>query len=256
MNVQRWIKRGRDELSTPPVLPDESPARLRNVVYTTLRTVGLIALIAAISAASAYAVFEWRIKSEQQGTAEQVAALRGELRQQQSDLAAKVDRVEKAAESARILMNQNGEVTSLEARLKEIDTLKLEVQKAREDMETKLQTVEKSVVEQVAKQGKETAQALSQEMRWKSLLIKAQGEVLLAQIHWTEGNRGLAKDELSIAATSLLKALEAAPEANKAALKQVADLAEQAKASLILEQSSSRDSLNLLWHRVSELLAN
>lgn len=214
----------------------------------------LLALVVAVSAASAYAVFDYRIRAEQQGTSAQVTALRDELRQQQANLVAKVDRVEKAAGDARLLMTQNGDLTSLDAKLKEIDTLKLELQKNRQDMDTKLQALEKSVVEQVAKQGKETAQALSLEMRWKSLLIKAQGEVLLAQIHWTEGNRGLAKDELGIAAASLQKALEAVPESGKPGLKQVVDLAEQARASLILEQSSARDSLNLLWHRVSELL--
>jgi hypothetical protein len=144
----------------------------------------------------------------------------------------------------------------LDARLKEIDTLKLEVKKTQDDMDAKMKAVEQSVVDQVAKQSKETAQALSTELRWKSLLIKAQGEILLAQVNWAEGNRGLAKDELSYATRTLQDASNAAVDSAKTQIKQVADQAEQTKSALILEQSSARDGLNLLWHKVSDLLGD
>lgn len=237
------------------ITPNPEPNRFARAVKSTLKAVFALVLIAAISAGSAYGVFQWQIRREQADTQAQVAALRQELRQQQDDLEAKVTRVEKAASEARLLLNQNGDVTSLDAKLKEIDTLKLDLKKTQDDINGRFQSVEKSVTEQVARQGKETAQALALEMQWKGLVIKAQGEVMLAQVHWAEGNRGLAKDELSVASRSLQQALDAAPEASKPPLKQVVDLAEQAKAALIMEQSSARDALNLLWHRTNDLLA-
>lgn len=242
-------------METQPAAPEPESLRRASAVGFVVKAVAYLVLIAAISALSAFGVFQWRIRQEQQGTTAQVKALRDELRQRQDLLESQVTRVEKAAESARILLDQSGTSTTLDARLKEIDTLRLELQKSREETDAKLKTLEKSVVEQVAKQGKETAQALSLELRWKTLLVKAQGEILLAQVHWAEGNRGLAKDELGIAAGSLRQALEQAPDASKDAVKQVIDLAEQTRSALILEQSVARDSLNMLWHRVSDLLA-
>jgi len=92
-------------------------------------------------------------------------------------------------------------------------------------------------------------------MTVKGLLVKAQGEVLLAQVYWAEGNRGLARDELAIAQQSLMDALEAAPAQAKADLQKVVDLAESTRAALILESNSARDQLNLLWHEVSARLS-
>ncbi|HWI65783.1 MAG TPA: hypothetical protein VNT75_28485 [Symbiobacteriaceae bacterium] len=242
-------------MSEPSLEPVAAPPKWRGYLTGTAKTVGLLVLVAAVSAASAWGVFSWRIRAEQQGTAEQVAALRLELREQQDKLAEQVTRVEKAAQDAKVLLDQSGQTTTLDARLKEIDTLKLDLKKTQDDMEAKLKAVEKSVVDQVAKQSKETAQALSAELRWKSLLVKAQGEILLAQVHWAEGNRGLAKDELSYATRTLQQARDEATEPAKSNIAAVADQAERAKSALILEQSSARDSLNLLWHQVSELLA-
>ena len=242
-------------MSDPSSGIEPTAPRWRTLVLTTARTAGILVLVAAVSAASAWGVFSYRIRQEQQGTMDQVSALRQELRQQQDQLAEQVTRVEKAAQEAKLLLDQSGQSTTLDARLKEIDTLKLDLKKTQDDMESKLKAVEKSVIDEVAKQSKETAQALSTELRWKSLLIKAQGEILLAQIHWAEGNRGLAKDELGYATRTLQQASDEATEPAKGKIKSVASQAEQAKASLILEQSSARDSLNLLWHGVSELLA-
>lgn len=248
-------------MTMDPGTPKTEPSAAGRALTSALRTASWLAVVAAIAGAVAYALFEWRIRSETAA----LDALRLEVRQAQERLAQqsrlqeefaqKVERVEKAASEARLLLNDGTGTTTLDARLKELDTLKLDLQKTREELESRFKTMERSIVDQVAKQGKETAQALSIEMRYKSLLIKAQGEVLLAQLHWKEGNRGLAKDELSIAATSLRQAMETAPEAVRPAIKQVFDLAESARSALILEQSSARDSLNLLWHRVSELLA-
>lgn len=242
-------------------MPTEEPVTTANTpvwrkyLGATVKGLALLVLVGAVSAASAWGVFSWRIGQEQDGTAQQVAALRQEVRQQQDQLAEQVARVEKAAQEAKLLLDQGGQATTLDARLKEIDTLKLDLKKTQDDIDTKLKAVEKSVIDQVARQSKESAQALSAELRWKTLLIKAQGEILLAQVHWAEGNRGLAKDELGFAAKTLQQAQEEAPEGVKGSIKGVADQAELAKSALILEQSSARDALNLLWHRVSELLA-
>lgn len=243
-----------------PTRPPSPPLPLR-----IIKTLGLLLLMAAVSAVSAYAVFQWRIQSEQASAASSLATLREQttrdvsdlreqLKQQQADLTAKMGKVEEAATAAGVLMQKDGAVTGLQARLAEIDTLKLELSKTQADLETKLKAMEQSVRDQVARSEKQTAQALSQEMQYKNLLIKAQGEVLLAQMQWVEGNRGLAKDELSIAARTLQQAMTAAPEPVKPAIKKVVDSAEQTRTALILESSVSRDSLNLLWHQVSELL--
>lgn len=242
-------------MSSPSVTPEPQPDEPRRGTSPLARWIGALVLVAVISAGTAYGVFEWRIRREQQDTAAQVAALSTELRERQDQLTEQVDRVEQAAKDAKLLFDQNGETVTLDARLKEIDTLKQALQKNQDEMETKLKTMQNAVLEQVTKQGQETAQALSLEMRWKNLLVKAQGEVLLTQVHWAEGNRGLAKDELNIAAKTLQQAAEEASDDVKPDLKQVVDLAEQAKSSLILQQPSARDALNLLWHRVSELLA-
>ncbi|MGE5673083.1 MAG: hypothetical protein ACM3XM_04265 [Mycobacterium leprae] len=212
-------------------------------------------LMAAVSAGSAYGVFSWRIKTEQQAASAQVAAARAELRQQQAELADRMTRLEQAASAAQLLLTQNGQTTSLDAKLKEIDSLKLDLKKTQDDLDTRMKQVQQSVVDQVAKQSKETAQALAQEVKWKNLVVKAQSEVLLAQVHWSEGNRGLAKDELGQATQTLQEAMAAAPEASRAAIKESLEMGEQAKSALILEQSSARDSLNLLWHKINDLLS-
>ena len=97
-------------------------------------------------------------------------------------------RVQEAAVAAGVLLEQEGELTGLEARLKEIETLKLDLKSAREEMDAKLQALEASLKDQLASSEQETAAASSLEMSVKGLLIKAQGEVLLAQVYWAEGD--------------------------------------------------------------------
>lgn len=241
-------------MSDSPVEPTAEPGRGAQLLKSTLKGVGLLALVAAISAGSAYEVFRWQIKGQQQATADQVATVRQELQTRQDRLEEQIAKVEKAAADARLLVTQNGDTTTLDAKLKEIDTLKLDLKKTQDDMDSRVKALQQSVVDEVAKQGKETAQALSLEMKWKTMLVKAQGEVLLSQVHWAEGNRGLAKDELANAGRTLQQAMEAAPDAVKPSIKETVDLCEQAKGALILEQSSARDTLNLLWHKVSDLM--
>jgi hypothetical protein len=256
-------------MDTPQLPAGQEPRPVMRVLGATGKALGALLFVAAVSAGAAWGVFSYRIAQEQQNNAAQVVELREELRlrqdemtvlrqelqQRQDELGAQMQQVQQAAQEAKLLLNQSGQTTTLDARLREIDTIKLDLKKTQDDLAAKLQSMEKSVAEQVAKQGQETAQALSLEMRWKSLVIKSQGEILLAQVHWTEGNRGLAKDELGLAVESLTQATEEAPDPVKAQLKPVLELAEQTRSALILEQSSARDSLNLLWHRVSDLLA-
>jgi len=233
--------------------------------------------MAAVGAGAALLVFELRmnavassteaeLQALRQETLDEVAALRTELasttaqlerqvQQQQAGLEAEMKRVEEAAQAAGLLMEQNGDLTTLESRLAEIETLKLDLRNTREEMESKLKALEESVKEQVASSEKETAAALSLEMTVKGLLIKAQGEVLLSQVYWSEGNRGLARDELAIAHQSLLDALKAAPPQAKSDLQKLVDLSESTKAALILDSTSARDQLNLLWHEVSARLS-
>lgn len=260
-------------IPTPPDSPesmDKAPEteaeprfgnRLRALLSGGLR----LLLLAAIASGSMYAVMEWRLQAvtaqmrafeeEAAQAAARAEVLDTAVAQWQAALEQKMGRVESAATEAQLLFAQDGAVTGLDARLREIDTLRLELTQTRKEMETRLEALQQSVVDEVAKQGNETAQALAQELHWKSLVIKAQGEVLLAQVYWSEGNRGLARDELAIAYRSLNQAQRAAPEQEQAAIKPVLAMAEQTRTALILEQSGARDTLNLLWHRVSELLA-
>ena len=144
--------------------------------------------------------------------------------------------------------------TSLEARLREIETLKFDLRPRGGD--GRQAAGPGSVAEGSACLiGAGTAAALSLEMNVKGLLIKAQGEVLLAQVYWAEGNRGLARDELAIAHRTLLDTLEAAPSSGKPNLQKLAELAESTKATLILDSTSARDQLNLLWHEISARLS-
>lgn len=242
-------------MSTPNLPTEPQPRSFWHTLGAVVRAIGALIVVAAVAGGAAWGVFSYRIQQEQSNTSEQVTALRQELQQRQDDLATQVQKVQQAAEEAKLLLSQNGETTTLEARLREIDTLKVDLKKTQEDLDQKLQNMEKSVAEQVAKQGQATAQALSLELRWKTLLTKAQGEILLAQVHWAEGNRGLAKDELEIATKTLTQAMTEAPDPIKTDLKPLVELAEQTRSALILEQSSARDSLNLLWHKVSDMLA-
>jgi len=234
---------------------------------------GLLLLMGAISFGAAYLVLEWRMGSEQaalaamrQETLDDVAALRQEfqttttdleaqVQRQRADLQADMQRVEEAAQAAGVLLEQDGELTNLQARLAEIETLKLDLRTTRAEMEDKLTALEESMKEQVASSGAETAAALSLEMTVKNLLVKAQGEVLLTQVYWAEGNRGLARDELALAYGTLEDALAATPASAQPEVRKVLDLAESTKAALILDSASARDQLNLLWHEVSDLLA-
>lgn len=253
-------------MSTPLLTPEPEPLKPeRPLAGRLLQGLGLLLLLAVVSAASAFGVVEWRMRSEQalaaadlanlrDQTLREVSDLRAEVANQQAVLQGELQRVQAAAEATGLLLQKEGEVTGLQARLAELDTLKLDLRQTQQALESKLQSMEKAVLEQVAQSEKQTAQSLSLEMRYKNHLIKAQGEVLLAQVHWAEGNRGLAKDELAVASRTLQQALTEAPEAARPGIKAVVDQAEQTKAALILEQASSRDALNMLWHQVSELL--
>lgn len=253
-------------MTTPLPAPEPTPERpARPLAMRLLQGLGLLLLMAAVSAASAYGVFEWRIRSEQataqagltalrEQTIREMGDLRAELTRQQADLQAEVKQVEEAARATGLLLQQEGESTGLQTKLAELETLKLDLRQTQQELDTKLKALEQSVLDKVAQSEQQTAQALSLEMRYKNLLIKAQGEVLLAQLYWTERNRGLAKDELAIASRSLQQALSEAPETVRPAIQKVVAQAEQTRAALILEQSASRDALNLLWHQVSDLL--
>lgn len=268
-------------MSTPDTAPQpENHAQRHGLAVSLLRGLGLVVLMAAISVGTAFLIVELRMNAIAAATAEaeddltalrqatldEVAALRAELasttaelqaevRRQREELEAEMKRVQEAAVAAGVLLEQEGELTGLEARLKEIETLKLDLKSAREEMDAKLQALEASLKDQLASSEQETAAALSLEMSVKGLLIKAQGEVLLAQVYWAEGNRGLARDELAIAHQTLLDALQAAPTADKQDLQKLVNLSESTKAALILDSTSARDQLNLLWHEVSARLS-
>lgn len=266
---------------TPETAPEpENTTQRPGLAMPLLRGLGLLVLMAAISLGTAFLIVELRmnalttaatsaaddLNALRETTLDEVAALRTELQnataalqaevqRQRDELQAEMKRVQEAAVAAGVLLEQEGDVTSLEARLAEIETLKLDLRAAREEMEAKLQALEESVKDQLASSEEETAAALSLEMTVKGLLIKAQGEVLLAQVYWAEGNRGLARDELAIAHQTLLDALEAAPASDKPDLQKLVELSEATKAALILDATSSRDQLNLLWHEVSARLS-
>lgn len=257
-------------MSTPDTAPQpENHARRHGLAVSILRGLGLVVLMAAVSLGAAFLMVELRMNAIaaataaaeedltalRQATLEEVAALREELQGTAAQLQAEMQRVQEAAVAAGVLLEQDGELTGLEARLREIDALKLDLQSARQEMDAKLQALEKSLKDQLASSEQETAAALSLEMSVKGLLIKAQGEILLAQVYWAEGNRGLARDELAIAHQSLLDALEAAPTSDKPDLQKLAELSESTRAALILESTSARDQLNLLWHEVSARLS-
>ncbi|WP_374713278.1 hypothetical protein [Symbiobacterium terraclitae] len=269
-------------MSSPVITPEPEPAPPRfGWAVRLLRWLGLLLLMAGVSLGTAFLIVELRLNAVatsvatnteaelqtlRQETLDEVARLRAELatatsaleaqvREQQAALEADMKRVEDAAAAAGLLMEKDGNLTTLEARLAEVETLKLDLRTTREEMEAKLKALEESVKEQVASSEQETAAALSLEMTVKGLLIKAQGEVLLAQVHWAEGNRGLARDELTIAHRTLMDALAAAPAQAQPDLQKVVDLAESTKAALILDSTSARDQLNLLWHEVSARLS-
>ncbi len=268
-------------MSTPDTAPETENTTRPRLAVPLLRGLGLVVLMAAVGLGSAFIAVELRMNTAvataeataqdelnalREQTLQEIAALRSELesttsalqaevQRQRDDLRAQMQRVEEAALAAGVLLEEEGELTSLEARLREIETLKLDLRTAREEMDAKLQALEASLKDQLASSEQETAAALSLEMNVKGLLIKAQGEVLLAQVYWAEGNRGLARDELAIAHRTLLDALEAAPSSGKPDLQKLAELAESTKAALILDSTSARDQLNLLWHEISARLS-
>lgn len=229
-----------------PTPPEPKPRRSRWLATFAKWFFGLLA-VAAISGGAAYGVFQWQI----QGEREQLQQLQAD----QQQLNEQMELVQQAAEEAELLLTDHGGTTTLDQRLKEIDNLRTELEKAQESYDKKLETLQQSIVDQVAKESEATAEALSLEMEWKSLVTKAQGEVLLTQVHWAEGNRGLARDELDNAVQTLKEAATAAPDPTRSELTDVVNLAEETREALILEKSSSKDSLNLLWHRVNELLS-
>lgn len=242
-------------MTTPDPNPAPAGSRVAHALALTAKAIGWLLLVAAISAGISYLVFQYTVKQEQQSMANQVTTLRQQLTQRQDDLEKQLQQVQQAATGAQLLLQENGQTIGLDAKLKEIDSLKLELQQMQTDMDTKLQNMQQSVATQVAQQGKETAQAVSAELRWKSLLIQAQGQVMLAQFDYSQGNHGLAKDDLSSAQETLQQAQSLIPDSMQADLKQALDQADQAKTALILEQSSARDALNLLWHHVNDLIA-
>lgn len=233
-----------------PTTPEQQPKRTHRLAAFFKWLLGLIA-VAAVAAGAAYGIFWWLVEQKQAALSAELASIQKE----QERLSEQVEQVRRAAEEAKLLLTDSGGTTTLDQRIKEIENLRTELETARKDFSQQLKDLEQSMADKMAQQGQATTQTLSQELQWKSLVAKAQGEVLLSQVYWAEGNRGLARDELGTAIQSLQQAAEAAPEPLRSQIADAAKLAEETRGALILEQSSARDSLNLLWHRVSELLA-
>lgn len=231
------------------------------------------ALVAAAAAAAAWWVVEQRLGAQVTAATAEVQQLRRELadrdtqlRQQADELnselqaarqamEARVTAVEKAAADAALLVQGAEGAQGLANRLAEIGALRDALARQQEETATRMQALEQSLNERIGQQGAQTAEALAADLRLRSLLIRTHGHVLKARVDLSEGNRGLAREELALAAQSLSAAVAAAPEARKPQVEELPVLLEQARTALILESATVRDHLDLLWHRISAQLA-
>lgn len=216
-----------------------------------LRAAGLLLAAAALAGGAGYGAW-YAARTAQQEQAAAVLAQVRTLAQQQEALTARLAKVEQAAEQARVLVGGTG----LADKLAELDRLKAEVERDRQAAAERAANLEKTLREQIGAQGQQTAAAVAADLKLRALIFRAHGQVLKAKVDLAEGNRGLAKEEVALAIQSLREVAAQAPERLRPELEAAAALAEQARQALVLEASTARDQLNLLWQKLSTLVGS
>lgn len=221
-----------------------------------LKLILVLVLIAAAAGATTYFVIDREIEARLASGIEEQRAIRSELEAKQKALEDKVAVLEKAVQDAKLLVPGAEGQQSLADKLKEIDALKESLTLLQVDTAEKMTSLEASLQATMGEKNQETAAALSASLRLKSFLFKANGEILKAKVELSEGNRGRAKDELNLAETSLSEALKLAGNDVKPSIQGLLFLLQETRAALITESPTGRDTLELLWHKTGELIAN
>lgn len=229
-------------------------------------------VVTAVATAAAWQAVEWRMGRQLEQATAEVAALRAELAQRdqqmdqreqelsrqlqatQEQLMQRVAEVEQAAREAALIVQGSEGSANLAQRLAEIGALKDALARQQEATNQRLAELQQSIEEQIGQQGRETAAALATDMKLRSLLTRTQGHVLKTRVDLAEGNRGLAREELALAARSLQQAVDAAPDERKAGLQALQGLLEQSRTDLVLDSPTARDHLDLLWHQLNDAL--
>lgn len=237
--------------------PARQPAtQLGSAFVRLIKSLLALVLIVAVSGAAAYFVVDRELKTRLESGLQDQKAIRSELEARQKALEDKVAALEKAVLDAKLLVPSGDGQISLADKLKEIDGLKESLTKLQVDTAEKMTSLEASLQATLGQKNQETAAALSASLRLKSLLFKADSEILKAKVELSEGNRGRAKDELSLAETSLNAALKLAGDDVKPSIQGLLLLLQETRAALITEAPTGRDSLELLWHKTGELISN
>ncbi len=230
--------------------PDPAPAPAPAVIGRPwLRTLGILLVATALAAGSGYSAW-FLARAELQKQNEAAFGQLRELVQKQAELGQRLAQVETAAADAKILVNGAG----LGDQLAELERLKAEVEQEKQLAAERAAQLEKTLREQIGAQERETAAAVAADLKLRALLFRAHGQVLKAKLDVAEGNRGLAKEEIALAVQTLKEAAAQATDPLKARLDTAATQAEQARTALVLESSTARDQLSLLWQQISALL--
>lgn len=204
------------------------------------------ALLLVLAAAVANAAILWNVKRAALVSGDEFARFQQTVAARLEALDDRVQKIEQAQTPASAGSASGGGLAPSEAQAlrDSLEALKKETAGKMADLESNLKTA----------LGDRTA--LSVDLRLKSLMTKAQGEVLKAKVDLAEANRGKARSELTLAEGTLKEAARVTegPDAEKIA--GLLTLLREARADLITESATGPDNLELLWHRISSIIGS
>ena len=203
-------------------------------------------LLLVLAAAVANAAILWNVRRGALVSDGEFARFQTAVDARLEALEGRVQKVEQTLASASTGSTSGGGLTPSESQAlrDSLEALKKETTEKMADLESNLKTA----------LGDRTA--LSGDLRLKSLLVKAQGEVLKTKVDVAEANRGKARSELTLAEGTLKEAarVTVGPDAEKIA--DLLKLLRDTRADLITESPTAPDNLELLWHRISGLIGS
>lgn len=232
---------------TPPPVP---APRSGSSFVRVLTGLLLLLLAAAAGGGAAWAVVEWRLAQADLQSTGQIAALKDDLARRQDEVNRQLQRVEQAVADARLVVGDD----TLAEKLAEIDQLKEILEQERADNARRMEYLEQTLRAEIGAGTQETAAAVARDLQLRSLLQQAEHRVLKAKLDLAEENRGLARDELTLALETLQRALEESPPERQGAIEEILVQLEEARTALVLGASTARTQLDLVWNRLNEFV--
>lgn len=229
------------------VLPRLAAGAVRNLI--------ILALLVVLVVGSAYAILTWDVgrpgSAFRQAWQKDLVALEGRL----DDFDSRLENIEKLLASldaaASDAASGEGFRGAVLGALNEIQALQAERDSLKAELDARFKTFEDNWKAALGERSDKAA-ALAVRFDYRSLLFKAEAELLKAKVDLAEQNLGKARSELALAEASLSQAAGKAQEGEQAEINAMVDQIRQIRQDLVAGLPTAADRLELLWHRLSD----